>query len=904
MLRLNCQACVKAIGVDDSLIGKKATCPHCGAVNTIPAASGEGTPKEATVAAPRRKKPPVAISPAESAKPPTKSAKSPSPEVSPRTQGVVVDSAPRSRVSSIRARRKRSAAPLLLVAAGGGGAVVVAILVVALAMKGQSTTKESSESKSKPTVATRQKGPPADPVVSKPVGNHAKPPQVEPIDDAAISVDDVLLISVNADSGGAPASPLRYTLEPGAPSGARIHSDTGQLSWSPSETDVGKSHRFTVSVVKTQGDSPAATVDFQVSVTPSTRPPATLVADREGTGTSVVKPDETLDPPQVATGTSDLPKIDLANAPPAKETPTIPPQENDAAPTLPQTAEGGFTEDEINVMLELYDNRALFSTKEYPTLRGIFADRFERQNEQAIKNAFGEDYESVSAWLEENRVVKEELYTAIDPEVDDVPRSLQIFKELKDQFPEQFASYGNLAIAIAVTWDRPKAIYDYANHQRRAKATMPEGTTDAAANFEYFLKTEQFMQGRGKWLPWEFLVHVVNHKTPLAEREWALQNYLPKRVMIGKCYSDVPYDHVMLETGSAQAKLNGHVYTFANLHQHGGVCAHQADYASRVGKSLAVPAASVGGESTYGDRHAWVMWVELKAVTSKSIVFSLESHGRYRGDRYYVGTLKDPKTGQRCTDRQLELRLHTVGMDPAAKRLSDSVMAAYPVLRDKLALGVNDQFSFMTRTIKLCPGNEEAWTALAGMASNEVVREKHRKQMTGILTQLFSTFANFPDFTWTIFDDLIAYEGGLKERIKLYERLVLSYQMAKRPDLACEARLRLTDLIVEDGREIEAVDGLAATIYLFADEGRYVPRMLDRIEQICQNVEGATPHLLRFYGSFLPKIPQMRGDRPSKYCMEMFRRGIARFREHGELGAAQLFEAQLAQIEAGNGRRQ
>jgi hypothetical protein len=230
-------------------------------------------------------------------------------------------------------------------------------------------------------------------------------------------------------------------------------------------------------------------------------------------------------------------------------------------------------------------------------------------------------------------------------------------------------------------------------------------------------------------------------------------------------------------------------------------------------------------------------------------------------------------------------------------------MAAYPVLRDELELAINEQFSFVNRTINLCPGNEEAWKSLAAMASDEVVKEKHRKQMTGILNQLFSTFANFPDFTWTIFDDLIAYEERLKERIKLYERLVLLYQVAKRPDLACEARLRLTDLLAEDGRQLEAVEGLAATIYVFADEGRYVPRMLDRIEEICGNVEGATPHLLRFYTSFLPKIPQMRGDRPSKYCIEMYQRGIARFREHGEMAAAQLFEAQLAQIEAGRGRR-
>ncbi len=759
-------------------------------------------------------------------------------------------------------------------------------LVAALALNTQSTTEESPEGKAKPAVATHQERPPAN-------AERSRPPRVEPIDDVAISVDEVLLVSVNATSGDEPSTPLRYELGPGAPTGARIHPETGQISWSPSESDGGKSCPFAVSVMNAEGNGPSATVHFQVSVTASTQPLPNVAADLQGSGPSMVEQGEQPEPTKVAAVASDVPKPDLADMPPAKS----------ATTALPPTAEGGFTEDEIKGMLELYDKRSLFSAKEYPTLRRIFADRFERQNEQKIKDAFEADYESVSTWLEENRVLKEELYTAIDPDVDDVQRALQIFKELKEQFADQIVKYGNLAIAIAVTWDQPEAIYDYAQHQQRAKATMPDGLTDAAQNFEYFVKTEQFMQGRGQWLPWEFLVHVVNHKTPLVEREWALKNYLPKRAMIGKCYAEVPYDHVMLESGSAEARMNGQVYSLAALSERGGVCAHQADYASRIGKSLAVPAAYVGGESAYGDLHAWVMWVELNAVTSKSIVFSLESHGRYHGDKYYVGKLKDPKSGQQSTDRQLELRLHTVGMDPVAKRHSHAVMAAYPVLREKLELGINDQFSFMNQTINLCPGNEEAWTALAGMASNEAVRQKHRKQMTGILSQLFNTFAKFPDFTWTIFDDLTAYEERLKERIKLYERLVLLYQMAKRPDLACEARLRLTDLLAEDGREIEAVEGLAATIFVFADEGRYVPRMLDRIEKICQDVEGTTPRLLQFYAAFLPRIPQMRGTRPSKYCMEMFQRGIDRFKEHGQLGAAQAFEAQLKQIEAGRGRR-
>ncbi len=946
MPKLNCRACSKALRVDASLAGKKVKCPHCGEVNAIPEATRDEAPPKPVVAAPAAKKPPVAKPPAKApkaTKPPTQAAKPPAKDRSrdgrsrsgntlggsgesrsletpatlesdpdssddaktsestpakeaPSTQGVIVDSGPRSPSATIRARRKRSAAPTLLFVVGGGGAVVGLVLVVALMLNSESTTEESSAGKPKPSVAANQGGPSAKAVA-------AKAPQVEPIDDVSISVDDVLLVSVEAASGDEPTSPLRYALGPGAPMGARIHPETGEISWSPNDSDVGKSRQFTVSVANADGNGANATVGFQVLVTPSSQPPTNTLADGRGSETPVMEEGDQSKPTKVAAVDSELPKTDLADKPPAKKTPTTPPKAKTTTTTLPQTAEGGFTEEEITRMRELYDTRSLFSSREYPALRRVFADRFERQREQEIKAAFGADYDSISTWLDENRVLKEELYTAIDPEVDDVQSALQIFKELKEKFADKIVQYGNLAVAIAVTWDNPKAIYDYAHHQRRAKSTMPDGLTGAAENFEYFLKTEQFMQGRGQWLPWEFLVHVVNHKTPMAEREWALKSYLPKRVMIGKCYAEVPYDQVMLETGSAQARMNDQVYTLANLSEFGGVCAHQADFASRVGKSLAVPAAYVGGESTYGDLHAWVMWVELKAVTSKSIVFSLQSHGRYRGDKYYVGTLKDPKSGQKTTDRQLELRLHTVGMDPVAKRQSDTVMAAYPVLKEKLDLGINDQFSYMSRTINLCPGNEEAWTALAGMASNEVVKEKHQKQMTGILTQLFNNFAAFPDFTWTIFDDLIAYEERLKERIKLYERLVLLYQMAQRPDLACEARLRLTDLLVEDKREIEAIDGLAATIYLFADEGRYVPRMLDRIEEICQDVEGATPHLLRFYASFLPKIPQMRGSRPSKYCMEMFERGIAKFQKHGQLAAAQAFQAQLTQIEAGRGRK-
>ena len=710
--------------------------------------------------------------------------------------------------------------------------------------------------------------------------------------------------------GNKRGSPRTAPSRPGELAAVPAVASLDQLSLGPPES------------IPAQPSPPEATEEFVEEMAPD-QPPAASVRSlpRSGDGPMAdgkdrprpVEPEAKPSDAKPVPVAAELPQAELSKPPPAR-----PPDES-----LPPSSPTGLAEDDEEKLVGLYSNRTLFSVKEYPTLRRIFAERFARLNAAEIRKAWGTDDETtrdgpgqpgkadvrgtdgeaMRAWLDQHRAIKEELYLAIDPQVDDVLRALQIFKSLKDKFPEQIVAYANLAIAIAVTWDQPHAIYDFAPHQRRAKAVMPEGLADEIAAFEYFLKTESVMQGRAQWLPWEFLVHVVNHRTPLEERAWALQNYLPNRVMFGKCYQDVPYDDLMLETSSDQARMNGHPYTLANLRKLGGVCALQGDFASRVGQSLGVPAAYVGGTSTFGELHAWVMWVEIKNVTAKSIVFTLESHGRYRGDRYYVGTLQDPKSGERITDRQLELRLHTVGTDPVAKRHADLMLAAYPVLKDKLDFGISEQFSYFSRMVELCPGHERVWLSLAGMATHETVKQKHRKQMTAVLNQLFNTFANFPDFTWTVFDDLIQFEDRLKERIKLYERLTLLYQAAQRPDLACEARLRLTDLLVEDGRDLAAVDGLAATIYAFVEEGRYVPRMLDRIEQICQGRDGAAPHLLRFYHSFLPRIPQMRGARPSRYCIEMFERAIALFRQHGEEAAAQAYEAQLVQIRAGQGRR-
>ena len=78
--------------------------------------------------------------------------------------------------------------------------------------------------------------------------------------------------------------------------------------------------------------------------------------------------------------------------------------------------------------------------------------------------------------------------------------------------------------------------------------------------------------------------------------------------------------------------------------------------------------------------HAWVMWVELLSVNQNQIRFSLESYGRYRGDKYYVGDLRDAQTGEQITDREMERKLRVLGSNPKGKRHADLAVRALDMI--------------------------------------------------------------------------------------------------------------------------------------------------------------------------------------------------------------------------------
>ncbi|MCA9063673.1 MAG: hypothetical protein KDA96_11460 [Planctomycetaceae bacterium] len=543
--------------------------------------------------------------------------------------------------------------------------------------------------------------------------------------------------------------------------------------------------------------------------------------------------------------------------------------------------------------------RKLFQISSYEEVRRVFADQFLAEHELSLKAATGQGSDDFMTWLNDHAELKEEFFTAIDPQHDNVTGALRLMNQIRTEYPKQVEKYGALAIAVALVWDDEGGVYDYAHHARRTHSTMPANLLAGMDNYRYFLETESVMQGRAQYVPWEFLVHLVNHRTPAVERQWALQNYLPARPMFGKCYADVPYDTVMLQTSSRVCRLDGREYTLPNIRDFGGVCAMQADFAARVGKSMGVPAAYVGGTGRYGGAHAWVMWVELQTISERSIRFTLESHGRYRGDHYYVGNLEEPQTGQRITDRILELRLHQAGADALARRHASRLMALYPLLAKELAFDFETHLEYLSGVIAVNPWSEAAWAALAEQAGQHEFDRKQSATMNSLLNQLFVNFAAFPDFTLTIFGDLIRFEPDAGKRIGLYYQLLELYAGAERPDLAFAALLDLSLLLEQEDRRPEAVEALATAIRKYAEEGQYVPKMLDRLETLIADDEGSEQRVAEFYATFLPKIPQQRGDAPSDYCISMYERAVPIFEKAGQDNLARNYATQAAQLKSG-----
>lgn len=557
-------------------------------------------------------------------------------------------------------------------------------------------------------------------------------------------------------------------------------------------------------------------------------------------------------------------------------------------------------------LVEALSAEKAFQKGEAKLVRAATAKFFEQTHADDIAAAYGDHAEKLNAWLAANPDIREAFYAGIDPAVDQVGPALTVFRELWKLDAAKLKDYPNVGIALALTWDSKKGVYDYSPHARRTKSDVAGGMKAFGykENFAYLTGIEGPLKQAVQFFPWEFLVHVVNHQTPTDERDWARKNYLTRRAGVGKTYFDVEYDQEMLKTNSEICKLNGKPYTLQSIKRNGGVCAMQADFAARVAKSLVVPAEYVWGESNSGGMHAWVMWVEVKSVTKEKIEFSLMSEGRYLGDQFYVGKVIDPRTGGVTTDRDMERRLTFLGFAPQNARHAALLMRAYPVIRDKKQLSVKGQADYLRRVHELFPSDEQAWLALAELYKSGQLKDPAAAYAA--CDKALKTFANFPDFSWRLVDALLTPKKEVADKARLFELVVAGYERLNRPDLACEARVKLADYQVEAKEFKKAADGLANTMRKFPAEGRYVPKMMTKLQEICAQFPASATKkndgvelLGKFYLEFLPKVPARRGDDVSKYCVAMHEQAATFFEGAGKPKEAELVRQNLQLVKQG-----
>ena len=550
--------------------------------------------------------------------------------------------------------------------------------------------------------------------------------------------------------------------------------------------------------------------------------------------------------------------------------------------------------------VELHRSGALFDRKQYKKVRAAFAGAFEQKHAESIRAAFGENHAKLTDWLNSKPDIKEDLYTAIDERHDDVAAALRLFAELWKAYPSQIESSFALAIATAVTWDRPASVYDYRHHQVRTKSTMPQGAADAKANFDYLVNGGKGVLSTLKVLPWEFLVFVVDHKTPIEERQWAQQYVASRRGRVSSWHQDIAYDHGMLnteQTGKGPGpKLAGHEYTLANIKRYGGVCAQQADFVARVGKSVGQPTMYVSGESSYRGWHAWVMWVSVGKAGASGVRFSLVSDGRTRGferDAFYVGHLTDPHTGKRILDRDMERQLSVVGADPIAQRQAKLAMHAYPIVVQAAPLDVKERIAFLDRCLQVCPRAEEPWLEFARMAKAGELSGTWKSVAAGRLATFTRSFALYPDFIARLSDDLLTAEEPAG-KIKHYTHVAAIYEKASRPDLVCDTRLKISQLYSEQNRWKEAAQALSLAVNKYPSEGRYIPRLLQAYEKVCENYDPGVKSLANLYVKLGPALVlHYRGER-NKFLDQVINQAT-RFLEEKKLDKlAEKFQTAVA----------
>lgn len=332
------------------------------------------------------------------------------------------------------------------------------------------------------------------------------------------------------------------------------------------------------------------------------------------------------------------------------------------------------------------------------------------------------------AWLVENAAFSDEFFALIQP-VDYLPNVFQILSDLYQADPRRFATYANLALAIAVVYDVPPPP-NWPHAQVTAQA-LPRRWPKPLDAFLWWTgedragHTYQPLTRLGA----EELKFVVDAAASFDDLAWSQQIVNYPLAKFERVYSIVHYR-------TDRNAVNGAVwpgahYSLPQILGQGGICVDQAYFAAEAGKARGVPTLLFVGAGNDA-RHAWFGYLDEHQH------WQLDA-GRYAEQRFVTGFARDPQTWRAISDHELKFLAERFHALPSYEQsqIHAEFAADYLLGGDAAAAA-----KAARKAVDYEGRNQTGWETLL-MA--EKAADYPAKRIEGTLYEAIHAFARYPD---------------------------------------------------------------------------------------------------------------------------------------------------------------
>ena len=406
------------------------------------------------------------------------------------------------------------------------------------------------------------------------------------------------------------------------------------------------------------------------------------------------------------------------------------------------------------------------------------------------------------------------LGAAVRPE-DDAAGVFRVLYLLKMKGPLRKPAFENLMVALAVVYDKEVTAADLGGDGGKVMEL-----------FRYYVKHSAKFRDNPKSMPYFMLKYVVDNGVTAKERDWALKRY-GGSTSVGQLYYSVPYDTEFKNEGESKnrRRLLEDGYTLENIKRYGGLCGDQSYFATRVCKSICIPAVGFGGRDTKtGTAHAWA-----SAARKTGDGWRWTDAGRYGGTKgYVVGRAKDPQTGKTMTDREcwLETQLSRVN---ATRRLRARFCLTGAILMEKKE-NVKRAAVYVRLATQLNPYNVDAWMMIARFCSE---RKLKTDTIWSFYEAMVERFKEYPQFTKGILDQLreLIPEDEVQKHAKLYDMTWEVYQK-RHPDIGAQILAEKGDYLMARGKPKAALNVYVDAVMRYRRNGPIMEVLLKRVEKV------------------------------------------------------------------------